>query len=268
MSVEQFTEGIEPDDPEAIIWRFMPLERFRDLVETGQLYFRRSDKLEDEHEGLPSVEFARLALNLNRYDINDIHTLNNDLGSTAQFRQSFYINCWHLFDQETAAMWAKYGRDGVAIVSRYSLLKTVLEPIPDRPHVGLVRYGWKLGTRWNLLRFITTKREEYAHEREVRAMLWLLNSGDGVNRHIDIDNRVHPLPIYDPPETLPLGVKRSIDLRTLINKVVVTPNASAAVLAEVETLLTTAGLHIPTIRSGLTQYANFIPTADELSRFK
>ena len=104
MSVEQFTEGIEPDDPDAIIWRFMTLERFKDLLESRQLYFRRSDKFEDEHEGLPSEEFARLSFNLNRYDIDDIQKLNNDLGSTAQFRHAFYTNCWHLFSEETARM--------------------------------------------------------------------------------------------------------------------------------------------------------------------
>ena len=72
MAVEQFTDGIEPDDPEAVVWRFMELWKFRDLLESGQLYFRRSDKLEDVDEGVPPKEFARQALDLNSYDINDI----------------------------------------------------------------------------------------------------------------------------------------------------------------------------------------------------
>jgi len=124
MAIEQFADGIEPDNPHAVIWRFMELWKLRDLLDSGQLYFRRSDKLEDADEGVPSKEFARQALGLNPYDINDIQKLNHDLGSTTQFRQAFYINWWYLFDRETAAMWAKYGRDGVAVVSRYSLLKT------------------------------------------------------------------------------------------------------------------------------------------------
>jgi hypothetical protein len=268
MPVEKFTEGIEPDDPDAVIWRFMPLDRFVDLLESGQLYFRRSDKLDDEHEGLPTAEFTRLSLGLNRYDINDIQKLNHDLGTTAQFRQAFYINCWYLFDQETAAMWARYGKDGVAIVSRYSLLKTVLDPIPDRPHLGLVRYGWELGTRWNTMRFITTKRDEYAYEREVRALLWLVNSGDSVNRHFDLDNRAHPLPIYEPPDALPLGVKRDIEITTLITQVVITPNASDRMLEDVQVLVQKSGLSVGVVPSGLTTYARFLPTDKELSRFQ
>lgn len=268
MAVEQFTDGIEPDDPEAVVWRFMELWKFRDLLESGRLYFRRADKLEDVDEGVPPKEFARQALGLNPYDINDIQKLNHDLGSTAQFRQAFYINCWYLFDHETAAMWAKYGRDGVAIVSRFVLLKAVLDPLTDRPHLGVVRYGWQPGTRWNLMRFITTKLEDYKHEREVRALLWILNSGDGVNRHIDLENRAHPRPIYDPPETLPEGVKRPIDLATLITEVVVTPNADAGMLAEVEALVQSANLKARVTPSSLTRYARFLPNDEELKRYR
>jgi len=267
MAVEQFTDGIEPQDPDAVIWRFMELWKFRDLLDSGQLYFRRSDKLEDVDEGVPPEEFARQALGLNPYDINDIQKLNHDLGSTAQFRQAFYINCWYLFDHETAAMWSKYGRDGVAIVSRYSLLRAGLDSLADRPHLGLVRYGWQPGTRWNLLRFITTKQKRFEHEREIRALLWILNSGDSINRHFDADGRVHSRPVYDPPPTLPEGVKRPIDLTTLITEVVITPKAAAGILEEVETLMRRARLGAPVKASSLTQYARFLPTPEELHRF-
>ncbi len=267
MPIESFTEGIEPDNPDALIWRFLTLEKFKDLIETGELYLRRSDKLEDEHEGLPPEEFARLTLGLNRYDLNDIQRLNNDLGSTAQFRQAFYINCWHLFSEETVRMWAKYGKDGVAIVSRYSLLKAVLDRLPDRIFLGLVRYGWTPGTRWNLLRFITTKRDVYAHEREVRVILWKLDSGDSVNRHIDIDNHVHPLPVYDPPETLPEGLRRSIDLRTLITEVVVAPTAVPTVQNEVQAVINRAGYGFRARLSALRSGVRFFPTAEELAKY-
>lgn len=67
-------------------------------------------------------------------------------------------------------MWRDYGSDGVAIVSRYSLLKAALDSMPDCPHLGLVRYGSQHLTGWNTQRFITTKRQEFAHEREVRSI--------------------------------------------------------------------------------------------------
>lgn len=264
MPVGSFTEGLEPADREAVIWRFMDFAKFENLLVSGQLYFRRSDKLNDDHEGLPPEEFARKSLGLDRYDIGDNHELDNTLGTSARFRQAFYLSCWYLFKEETANMWARYGSGGVAIVSRYSRLSAVLDATPDRTYLGLVRYGWKLGTRWNLHRFITTKREEYSHEQEVRAALWLLNTGDGVNRHIDIDNRVHRRPVYSPPSTMPLGITRAVDLRTLVAEVVLNPNADAQFGKAVASLVSH---HLPRVAvraSALTAYAHLLPSADDL----
>jgi hypothetical protein len=39
--------------------------------------------------------------------------------------------------------------------------------------LGLVRYGAKHLRGYNLFRFVTTKREKYKDEQEVRAMLWI-----------------------------------------------------------------------------------------------
>ena len=96
-------------------------------------------------------------------------------GSLAQFRESFFINCWQLFREETCEMWKAYGADGVAVCSRFGLLKDPLESCDGRPHLGRVRYGPAHITGWNVQRFISTKRMQYAHEREVRAALWILD---------------------------------------------------------------------------------------------
>ena len=58
-------------------------------------------------------------------------------------------------------MWKEYGADGVAICSRYELLKAALDDCDGRPHLGLVRYGSAHLTGWNVQRFISTKRMEY-----------------------------------------------------------------------------------------------------------
>ena len=266
MPVETFVDDSEPTDPRSSIWRYIEFWKLQDLVHTGQLYLRRSDKLEDEHEGLPPSEYERV-LNLSRFDLNDIRERDHDIGSLAQFRQSFYVNCWHLDNGETATMWARYGRDGVAIVSRYDLLKQVLHPLPDKVMVGLIRYGTQHLTGWNVIRFVTTKREEYSSEREVRAMIWLTDTNDGMNRHFDLHNRPHDRPIYDPPPTLPEAIRRDIDVASLITEVVVSHLAPAGRLAEVRALLAAAGIAASVRESPLTTYSPFIPTDNELKRF-
>jgi hypothetical protein len=266
MPVAIFVDDPEPKDPRSPIRRYIEFWKLQDLLQTGQLYLRRSDKLEDEHEGLPPSEYERV-LNLNKFDLNDIRERDHHIGSLAQFRQSFYVNCWHLDIGETATMWARYGKDGVAIISRYDLLKQVLHPLPDKVMVGLIRYGTKHLTGWNVIRFVTTKREEYSPEREVRAMIWLTNTDDGMNRHFDLNNRPHDRPIYDPPTTLPEGIRHDIDVASLITEVVVSPFAPASRLAEVRALLAAEGIAAGVRESPLTPFSSFIPTEDELKRF-
>src|SRR6266702_3180319 len=81
-------------------------------------------------------------------DIHERRKLDHSIGCLAQFRESFFINCWHLFREETCEMWKEYGADGVAICSRYELLKAALAECDGRPHLGLVRYGSAHLTGW------------------------------------------------------------------------------------------------------------------------
>jgi hypothetical protein len=52
-------DDFQPGSDEAAIVRFMPFERFADLIRTSELYFCRSDRFEDEQEGLPTEGYAR-----------------------------------------------------------------------------------------------------------------------------------------------------------------------------------------------------------------
>ncbi len=267
MSVETFIDNQEPTDPKSPVWRYVEFCKLRDLVQNRQLYLCRSDKFEDQDEGLPPFEYVQHALNLNPYDLNDIQERDHAIGYLAQVRQSFYVNCWHLDIGETAMMWRRYGKDGVAIVSRYDLLKQVLHPLDDKVMVGLIRYGTKHLTGWNVIQFMTTKREKYSLEREVRAMIWLTDTCDNMNRHYDKDNRPHDRPIYSPPPTLPEGIRREINVGSLITEVVVSPFAPASRLAEVRTLLANAEIAAEVRESKLTPFQSFIPNEDELRRF-
>ena len=137
---------------------------------------------------------------------------------------------------EKAHAWEMYGQDGVAVFSTDARLKAGLDALPpeDDAHLGRVRYGTKHLTRYNTMIFITTKREEFAKDREVRAMLWIRDEYVGINRHYDIDNFPHPRPLT-PPD--PVRVKdyhrRKVDLAALVIEVVVNPKATPHLIAEV-----------------------------------
>lgn len=181
---------------DAVIWRFMDLRKFRDLMASEELYFCRADLFDDETEGLPPEQYAQRLLGLDPWDIHDRTKLNDHLGSLAQSREMHYITCWHLYRSETLAMWEGYGPDGVAIVSQYKLLKAALSGLTDETHLGLIQYGAShLTNRFNAMEFITSKQLKYEPECEVRAILTCPNPLDGGNRHRDLNDIPHQRPL-------------------------------------------------------------------------
>lgn len=259
MAIEPYPDQLEPENQDAVIWRFMKMEKFRDLIATGELYFCRADLFPDESEGLPPEEYLPI-LGLNPFDLRDRQQLDHLIGSDAQFRESFYISCWHLFRDETCMMWKEYGDDGLAICSRYRLLKFALGTMGDRAFLGVVRYGSKHLTGWNLFRFITTKQKKYEDEREVRALLWIMDPLAGINRHFDMNNRAHPRPLTPPPRDRVFdGHRRSVDLQALITEIVVSPWASSTTFDEINQLVKSNGYAIPVQPSGLTRYRELLP---------
>ena len=198
---------------------------------------------------------ALRVLGLDPYDIGDRVALNNHIGSLAQNRESYYVNCWHLYRQETLDMWEQYGHNGVAVCSRYGLLKSALDGLPDQAHAGLVRYGSDhLAGTFNALAFITTKQVQYAQEREVRAWITVGDPLGGGNRHFDLNNFPHPIPLDLNPRNswVPDCKRRRIDLRSLITEVFISPWAEDWAIEEIRLWVQTKGFPDSARRSELT----------------
>ena len=202
-----------------------------------ELYFRRADLFSDQSEGLPPEQYARRVLGLDPYDINDRVRLNDHLGSLAQNRESYYISCWHLYRQESLDMWEQYGHDGAAVCSRFGLLKSAMDRLLDEAHVGLVRYGTDhLANTFNALEFITTKQVQYLPDSELRAWLTIPDPLAGGNRHFDLNNIPHAVPLEVNPRHswVPECKRRRVNLRSLITDVVISPWAEADVVDEIK----------------------------------
>jgi hypothetical protein len=249
----------------------MDCRKFLDLITTSEMYFRRADLYSkapqgDEYEGLPPSDYLPYA-GLNPFDLNDALQINHFIGSLAQDREAFFISCWYLSSEPTTTMWQQYAKDGLAIGSRYSLLKQALGSCEGTlgAFLGLVRYGSKHLTGWNVLRFISTKREKFSYEKEVRALLWVPDEFAGGNRHIDENNIPYDRPlVYPLPERVPEGLRRTVDLRSLITEVQVSPWASEETFAEVEHLTRENGYSFSVRWSPLSRFKNLIATEEDL----
>ena len=232
---------------------------------TRELHFCRADLLGDDNEGLPPESIVP-DLNLNPLDVRDALTIDHYIGVLAQRRRSSFVNCWYLSTEPTAAMWQEYGEQGVAIASRYCLLKATLDSGKDRGLLGLVRYGVShlKGRSFNVLRFISTKREEFAHEKEVRALLWFPDECGGDTWHFDEKNIPHRRPLTEAPASLPKFKRLPVDLGCLITEIQLSPWASDATFAEVNRMATVTNLAVPIRWSDLAQHKNLIGTQKDL----
>jgi hypothetical protein len=222
---------------EAVIWRFLDLRKFRDLMANQELYFRRADLFDDQSEGLPPDQYVRRVLGLDLNDVKDQVALNNHLGSLAQSREMHFITCWQLFHEENLAIWEQYGHDGVAVISKYGILKESLASIPDETHIGLIQYGSAhLTDRFNAMEFITTKQEKYSAECEVRAILTSINPLDGGNRHFDLNNFPHRVPFVENSRHPWVHdcKRRPISLQGLVQEVVMSPWAEPDDVEEIK----------------------------------
>jgi hypothetical protein len=239
MPLQAYFDNLEPRDPNVEIWRFVPLVFFEDLIANDELYFCRADLFkQDENEGIPPEDYIRRVMGLQRYVLKDETELSHQMGTLAQQREAFYVNCWHLHRYETAEMWREFAQDGVAIRSRYDLLKSIMTSMPDAAHLGVMRYGedrLNQTGRMNVLQFINTKRKHFESESEVRAILWCPDLFDGGNRHVDTNNFTHSRPLPENPrhQWVHEFKRRRIDLTALITGIVVSPWAKPQVLETV-----------------------------------
>jgi hypothetical protein len=59
LGIETYPDQLEPENQEAVSWRFINMRKFHDLMVTAELYFCRADLFQDEREGLPRKNIWR-----------------------------------------------------------------------------------------------------------------------------------------------------------------------------------------------------------------
>lgn len=169
----------------SILWRYMDLSKFLDLLLHKHLIFPRYDKFEDTYEGYAN-NFAQLAKKglhaTNNFNANEIDSAIEFLSdSVSIFNYYSYISCWHLNDFESAGMWKLYctSDDSLVIKTRVDALKQSIQTKGAQKIVSSkVTYDYKLnGCSFNDIRGVhpnsalLIKRESFEHEKEYRLLL-------------------------------------------------------------------------------------------------
>lgn len=172
-----------PSDPETVIWRYMSMPQFIDMLERNALWFTQLGSQLDPFEGVPDEATIEEHRAINQY----VRSLLIERGLSAEEVEAWpqssvshqrdftYVNCWHMNDYESLAMWNTYGDKGIAIRSNFRRLAQSFRETPQPIFIGVVTYRDRRdpknadGLLGNLLRFATRKGMSFECERELRA---------------------------------------------------------------------------------------------------
>lgn len=139
--------------------RYMNLAKFMQLLQAATLWFAATDQLGDPWEASLGPKGRMLPPQLRHF--------------IKWSRSWTFVSCWYEADCESAAMWSRYGADGVMIRSSSAALKTVLDKSSREIHLGRVRYidyAHDQVDYSNTFSPFLHKRRSFAHECEVRAV--------------------------------------------------------------------------------------------------
>jgi hypothetical protein len=232
----------------------MAVDRFESLLDEG-VFFARSHLFEDQREGSATHSqawsnlFPPLLVQSSRTGIRKpITEFFADHGRWR--RQWVCVSCWHMNEVESDAMWKLYAPAGkaVCVQSTFRRLNESLHsvlPEAEWPMVGAVRYidhAADVIPSQAILAPYFHKPLEYAHEREVRAILW--------DMPVDENSQPKRVLLNETPKNdgwaLPVA-----DLNHLIERVYVAPRSSPDLAARVRAAMDREKVTAPLSRSSL-----------------
>ena len=214
---------------ETIIWKYLDLSKFLDLIISRKMFLSRSDKFEDQYEGTfsePTFEEIKLLLNDSPKYLDHYKARRKDI----------IIRSWHTNPYESFAMWQIFTKnnEGLAIQSTIGRLKkSILNQERDiNLHIGEVQYiDYKkdyIPLKDNYFPFLY-KRKSFQYENEIRLI------GDGAN----LDKTIND------------GLKIDIDVDLLIQNLYIHPRSEKWYKNLIETIITRLNLSIEIAKSDL-----------------
>lgn len=246
MPFEQHPNCVNPNAEDVQVWRYMDLAKFLWTLEHESLYFCRLDMLEDAFEGaLPaSVIQPLVAANKSWYNAEKYHNQTLPGHIVDMYRNSTFVNCWHMNEHESAAMWDLYGGagSGIAIQSTYRHLKASFDQYSGKIFIGVVRYidfSIDVVNPYSGIAVASSKRKSFEHEREIRVFAHAGSVPD-----VDLDKLSQGLPTIE-------SIIVPVNIGSLIEHVHVSPRAPRWFGELVELLLRRYSYTHEVVRSAL-----------------
>jgi hypothetical protein len=192
-----------PENPDTIVWKYLDLSKFLDLLLSRKLFMSRSDKFEDQYEGTfsePTYE------EIKKLSVNNPEFLNY----YKSHREKVVISSWHINEYESFAMWQIFTQnsEGLAIQSTIGRLQKAMDVEKDfNQYIGEVNY---IDYKKEYIPFddmffpFLFKRKSFQYEREVRIIADLsendIKINDGLKIEVDICQLIEKIYIHPKSE--------------------------------------------------------------------
>lgn len=216
-------------DADLVLRRFMPFNRFRQIIETSTLYFPPASKFEDDLEGHPTHRDQRDRESKFRtwgYGKRELDTaMEANQAVIIINRQAVVISCWTQNGTDHARMWADYtGCDEAVAIE--STVGRIRHSLGDDFLIIPVRYldfdREKIPREHAVVPFFHKRAELFEWENEVRIIGYMEFGA-----------------LVDSPRIV------QVDLASLIQKITVAPTAPDHFMDVVQTLTQNSLPHVP-----------------------
>lgn len=226
-------DSFETPPRSASLWKYFDFTKFVSLLEKQALFFSNAANFPDPFEGAYPTGTLELVSEDNRPQMQ---------ASARSVRHHLFVNCWHMNDFESEAMWKIYSAwdRGIAIRTTVGGLSKSFKCEAD-VFIGAVNYidfGTERIDEGNVLVPYLTKRKSFEYEREVRAIT--------LNAVPEDAERLGAL-----AEWVQTGIYYSVDIKSLMDEVFVSPESEDWFVDLVQAVVSRYGLDARVTRSAL-----------------
>lgn len=232
----------QPSDTNVRIWRYMNFAKYVSFLQKSSLYFPQLKVLakNDPYEGSTTKEiYSKIEIG----DPEAMHFNNQRLIGLS----TFYVNCWHMNETESQAMWKLYSSsfdEAVCIQTTYQKIADALPNISEANQnsyfIGSVKYINHHIDKMpenNIIYPVMHKLKSFEHEREVRIVYWKRDPGTSEPELL---------------EQYPTGLSVPIDINFAVENVIVSPEAGNWFLDVVRSVTEKYGVNLPISESSLS----------------
>ena len=204
-----------PENENEVIWRYMDLWKFEDLLQKKSLYFSTIKNMGDKFEGRIPASIADIWIK--KFENEKNHSMIKTIECLKSYEHvlNYNILCWNMSQSESFALWKIYTKNSkaIAIKSNIKSLKESLEINEFWQYIGLVNYysnPLNFNFDSNIMNLAINKFNYYNFENELR----IVNFIPGKLKS-------------NFPENIEGGdILVPVDLNCLIESIYLAPNAS------------------------------------------